>query len=139
MSKDFDSYNDLLMDLYNAKYSDEVIGDFTGIDPDVLKLDYKFENLVYHIVDYTANHLPGYKNPSYPNCISLNVNAYGFNYVKDRIGLGISTALNKKTGDITYTLTFNFGQDVSLLKFNQVYNYASENGYIATETPRKKK
>lgn len=139
LSKTFNDFNEILDELIRVSYSDAVL-DFTAFDDREAHYIKTYDDMASMIIGAAYTNIPGINNVSYPNCIGISANAYGFSYMKDNIGLGVSTRYNKKSGEVTYTLTFSFNKDKALLKSNYIYNEAIKAGYDMSEsvkTPKK--
>lgn len=112
-SKSFESFDDLIQDLVDTDYSDEVI-------------DRNFEcstynDLLTRVIDYTGDDMPGIENVRYPNCISMSVSPYGFRYMNNNIGLSISTRYDRRNKNISYILSYCFNKDRAMLGGNKLF------------------
>ena len=136
LTKILNTFDEVIAEIVDSGYRDDVIiiDEMGGM--------YTYDDLVESVADYALQHVPSYLNSSYPNCISLNITPYGFSYMKDNVGLGINTRMDRKTGEMSFALSFSFNKDIKYLKHNQVYNYAINNSYDVREIDtrsRKKK
>ena len=134
--KQINDFGEMIDICTESHYIDDIIGD---ID------DYRrFDNMsvLYHdmldkVIRYLVRNQPSFINPTYPNCINTTISPFGFSYIKDGIGFGIGTRIDRKSGDVTYTITFYFNKDRNHLKHNSTFNYALENDFNLIETERK--
>ena len=141
--KNVKNFSEVIAELMDANYSDDVLGNFaiindiTDFSDDVNSTGFK--DMIESVIEYIRDHTPGYFNPTYPNCINANIGPYGFNYTKDGRGIGVSSRIDRKTFEVNYTITFYFTKDTALLKYDDVFNYAMENGYELIEPKNVKK
>lgn len=133
LSKNFKTFEEILSELKNVGYEDEIF-DFFNEDSSSYSIA-TYDDLLSDLIIAVSEDKPGLSNIKYPNCMSFNVNAYGFSYTKNNIGFGVTTKFNRKTGDITYTLSFLFNKPQNLLKNNPVFNTIMQmDEYELTET-----
>lgn len=116
-TKNYTELNDLQADMIKIGYRDEVIGDAFEEGTTYDNIDVITSDILY----YVNNNRPGINNTSYPNCISFSINSYGFRYMKDNIGFGINTRINRKTNDVTYVLTISFNKPAKFLTSNSIF------------------
>lgn len=139
LSKSFYTFEEVMETLTNSRYVDEVIGDFGDPEYSIAQDFFSTKDFIIAILEYTRDRIPGYFNVSYPNCINLNISPFGFSYMKDGVGLGITTRIDRKTKDISYILTFSFNKDKNFLKINDAYNYAIANGFDIKEINKERR
>lgn len=133
LSKTFKTFDEVIAALKDVGYEDEIF-DFFNDDSSSYSID-TYDDLLTDLIMAVSEDKPGLSNIKYPNCMSFNVNAYGFSYTKNNMGFGISTKLNRKTEEITYTLSFLFNKPQNLLKNNGIFNTIMQmNDYELTET-----
>lgn len=118
LSKTFKDFDEIVTELRDIRYMDDIF-DFVDVDSDI---DFTYDDMLNTLILELKEDQPGINNIKYPNCISFSANAYGFSYTKNNIGFGINTKLNRKSGEITYTLSFLFNKPQNLLKNNPVFN-----------------
>lgn len=133
LSKTFKTFEEVINALRDVGYEDEIFyffnDDFSSVEIAT------YDDLLTDLILAVSEDKPSVSNIKYPNCMSFNVNAYGFSYTKNNIGFGVSTKLNRKTGEITYTLSFLFNKPQNLLKNNSVFNTIMQmDDYELTET-----
>lgn len=141
MSKTVDNFAEIYQILNAAGYNDDIMGDMGSIDAAhaaLLGETTTIKDINQAILTYAIEHIPGYFNHTFPNCINLNIGPFGFSYMKDGIGFGVYIKMSKKS-DMKYTLTFSFNKDNNYLKHSSVYNYALENDFEVKEIENKKK
>ena len=139
LSKIVDSFEEIIQILKDAGYMDDILGDMSSV-PQWNSDDFNvtIDDLKITVMDYTRDHMPGLSNYTFPNCINMNIGPYGFSYMKDGIGLGVSIRTSKK-GDTKYIISFSFNKDASYLKHSSVYNYGMNNDFDVVELTSKKK
>ena len=120
LSKSFKNFDEIINELRNVGYEDDIF-DFFNDDGSILNTN-TYDDILSDIIMAVSEDRPGVNNIKYPNCMSFNVNAYGFSYTKNNIGFGVTTKFNRKTGEISYTLSFLFNKPQSLLKNNSLFN-----------------
>lgn len=120
LSKSFKNFDEVINELRNVGYEDDIF-DFFNDDGSILNTN-TYDDILSDIIAAVSEDRPGVNNIKYPNCMSFNVNAYGFSYTKNNIGFGVTTKFNRKTGEISYTLSFLFNKPQSLLKNNSLFN-----------------
>lgn len=127
-SKVFDNFESVIDELKEMEYQDDL---FWYGDGDEFET---YDSILLHLLSYATGELPSVTNIKYPNCISLMVNPFGFSYTMNNIGFGISTKTNRKSSEISYTLTFLFNKDKKLLKGNKVFEFVSDRDYKLIDT-----
>ena len=137
--KVIDNYNDLVDILRYCSYNDDVVGSIAICADTYTTMKDIYEDLLCNVIEYMNKSLPSYYNASYPHCISTNIGPFGFSYMKDGLGMGINTRVNRKTGDTTFTLTFYYNKDKHFLKHNDNFNYCMEHDFELVEIENKKK
>lgn len=134
-----DNFEDLHEILKNCKYSDDVIEETIPYADMHDNMKDIYDDILNSVLHYIYKNIPSYYNASYPRCISANIGPFGFSYMKDGLGCGIATRVNRKTGDATFTLTFYFNKDKSFLRHNDTFNYCLEHDFDLIEIDNKKK
>lgn len=128
LSKNLDTFEDVLKELAAIQYCDPVIGDMA--DTAYVEQMYgSYPEILDTVLVYAIGDKPGYMNPKFPNGINLSVNSFGFRYMIDNRGIGISPRLNKKSQTVTFTLTFSFNREEFLLEDDPIYMIVSTSGY----------
>lgn len=133
---DFETLQDVLR---FCRYRDDVVESTTQYADTHDNMKDIYDDLLNSVLHYIYQSVPSYFNPAYPYCINATVGPYGFSYMKDGMGLGIATKLNRKTGDATFTLTFYFNKDKHFLRHDETFNYCLENDFELIEIDNKKK
>lgn len=126
-TKSVENFEDIISELIRVKYSDDIIGDFSQYEC-VSEVDFfkSYREILEYVVNYTSTHLPGMFNNTYPNCINLTLNAFGFRYMKDNIGIGITEKYSGKLDKVLYTISFSFNREEKFLKNNPIFVALSE-------------
>lgn len=140
LSKTVDSFEEIYYILRDAGYKDDVMGDMGSItDEHIAHLinNTTIDDMKMSLISHTSENLPGYSNPTFPNCINVNIGPFGFSYMKNGFGFGISVKTSKK-GETKYIITFSFNKDTNYLKHSSVYNYAMQNEFNLLELTSKK-
>lgn len=127
LSKSFNTFEEVLDELTAVGYSDPVIGNMNDVEY-VKEMYSSYAEMLDVVLGRVKSDKPGYMNPRFPNGINLSVNSFGFRYMIDNRGIGISPRLNKKSQSVTFTLTFSFNREEFLLESDPVYTIINSSG-----------
>lgn len=134
-----DNFEDLKEIFYNCGYTDDVIEHTEQYAQTHDNMKDLYDDVLNSVTHYMYMNVPSYYNTSYPHCISTSIGPYGFSYMKDGLGMGIATKLNRKTGDVTFTITFYFNKDKNFMRHNDCFNWCLEHEFDLIEIDNKKK
>ena len=75
--KNVKNFSDVIGELMDANYSDDILGNFASLN-DITDFSNDinsdgFRTMIETVLEYVEDHIPGYFNPSYPNCINVNI------------------------------------------------------------------
>lgn len=115
-TKQYNNFKDFIDDIVAYHYEDDVVDCYYAEKYET------YSEYVANIVMYTQEHLPGFFNKEYPNCIAVTIGPYMCNYTKDGIGIGVKAKVDRKTGNITYEGSFYYNKAKSLIRFNPFFN-----------------
>lgn len=133
------NFDDLSKIFQNCGYIDDVVEHTEQYAQSHTNMKDLYDDVLNSVTHYMYMNVPSYYNASYPRCISVNIGPFGFSYMKDGLGMGINTRLNRKSGDVTFIITFYFNKDKSFLRHNDCFNWCLENDFELTEIDNKKK
>lgn len=126
--KPSDDFRTLIRDIIDVGYADDI----TDSELYLADID-TYSQYVAAVVMYTQQHLPGFFNKQYPNCISTTVGPYMCNYIKDGIGLGVKCKVDRKNGEVSYELTIYYNKPKNLLKYDETFSKISARGDFKLE------
>ena len=116
--KNFETFDEAMTTLADLNINDRIIDEMLNDQVSDEGKPFKYVDMVRYLTNVIAQSPPGFFNPEYPNCPSLNVTNSFITYSHNGIGFGVNVNIRQ---DIAYTLSILFYNNKNIIVHNPIY------------------